>query len=125
MTEPDTAASPLQFRRFREFLVRQVLRRYGYGPLASSPAPGPAHARAAVSNESGGGLLRSVCDVWSIPLGDLAGRAGLGQTVVSSYVIGVSSPDEGQIRAMSSALVDIISERVGVPRGDLFPPYDT
>jgi hypothetical protein len=113
MTE---SQAPLDFgsahlRDLRVYLLRKVLERYGHGDLRTSPAPGREYALKAVAEESGGKLLSYACDVWSVPLGELARRAGVEQTVISSYVMGTRPMDWPQTKALSNALHDMVAER--------------
>lgn len=117
MTE---SPAPLSFdsahlRDLRVYLLRKVLERYGSGHLRTSAVPGRSHALCASSSESGGDLLRTVCDVWSISFGELAQKAAVGQVVVSHYVMGTVPMSWEQTKAVSNALHSMIEERRSQP----------
>ncbi len=108
---------------FRDMLLRTILRRYACGDLRSSayPARGSAaDAADAAERRDGGRLLKTACDVWGIPFGELASRSRVGQTVISSFVMGSAPLSWEDTKALSNAVHDSVREKSGQPvRPDL------
>lgn len=97
---------------FHGFLVRSILRRYASsGP--SLPAPGPKWASIGWRSESCPELLINVCDAWGISVGELALRARIEQSILSSFVMGVSHLSEKQTESVVLSLHEMIGEKSG------------
>jgi len=97
---------------FHGFLVRSILRRYSCsGP--SLPAPGPKWASIGWRSESCPELLINVCDAWGVPVGELALKSKIEQSVLSSFIMGVSSLSEKQIESVVFSLHEIMGEKSG------------
>lgn len=69
------------------FLVRAILRRYARERVTAD------WAAIAWKTESVPELLRIACDAWDIPLGELARKAGMEQTVLAQFVMGTRPMD--------------------------------
>jgi len=106
---PDAESASM--REMRDFLLRAFLRRYGHGDLRSSAYPGRGAALEVAETREAGRILRFVCDVWGIALGELASRARVEQTVVSRFVMDSSALSWEHTKALTNAVHDLVRER--------------
>lgn len=95
---------------FHGFLVRSILRRYAYSG-AGLPVPGPNWASIGWRSESCRELLVNVCDAWGIPVGELALKAKVDQSTLSSFIMGVSQLSEKQTESVVLSLHEMIGEK--------------
>ncbi len=95
---------------FHVFLIRSILRRYSFsGP--GLPVPGPAWARIGWRSESVPELLITVCDAWGVSVGELATKSKIEQSILSSFIIGVSPLSEEQTKSVVLSLRGMIDEK--------------
>lgn len=94
------------------FFLRMILRRYSV-PEAKMPRAGPAWADIAYRSESSGELLRTVCDAWDIPLGEIARRASLAETVIPQFIMGVRDMSWPEEKDMVRAIHEIVGKSDG------------
>ncbi len=93
------------------FMLRTILRRYSYvRSELSLPAMTPRWAEAWKS-ESARELLVIACDAWGLAIGQLAEKAKVDQSILSSFAIGVSRLTIEQTKAVVLAMHEMVGEK--------------